>query len=810
MSPRLEPVLGREVELVADRRRVVLGGGLLLAFFAASLKAHARGDPARVNPAGPQPVSNKEVDVNAGEAFTGVLPAAFIRIAPDNSIALIIPATEFGQGIYTGECMLLCEELEAGLDQVKPEPAPPNEALYKQPLLQLQATGGSTSIRAAWTPMRKAAAAARIMLIQAAAQAWGVDPAACSAQRAAIRHPPSGRSVTYGQVAEAASRLPVPQQVPLKDPGQWRLIGRRMQRVDTPAKANGAARFGIDIMVPGMKFAAIAHCPSLGGRLVAVDEAPARAVPGVLQVVRLPDAVAVVGDHFWAAQQGLGALRPVWDPGPNASLSTADLKASLEATSLKGQAAVAVQTGSFDRAFRDADRRIERVYWQPFLSHAPMEPQAAVVHVRGDGVELWCGTQVPSRAQAAVARICGVAPEKVTLNNQLMGGAFGRKLETDYVEQAARVAKACPFPVKLVWSREQDMQHDCYRPMYVDRISAGVDVHGEPVAWRHRVTAGSVTARWAPSGMRPNGVDPDAVEEVEDPVYGAFPNMLVDYVQWRPPRGLTVSWWRGVGPTHGIFVVESFVDELAFAAGRDPYEYRRALLRNVPRGRAVLEAAAHAAGWGSPLPSGTGRGIIVQKSFGSYIAAVVEAAVSDDGDVALRRVVAAVDCGYTVNPNLVKQQIEGGLIFGLTAALYQGVTFEGGRVQQSNFNDYRMLRINETPPIEVLHLPTANPPGGIGEAGTTAAAPALTNAVFAAVGVRLRELPIDRALLKRGARKRRWKGTWAPPLALLGAAAAEPSPSPPPPGDGDREAVEGATPTPEAAPPDAAPPEAEP
>jgi isoquinoline 1-oxidoreductase beta subunit len=489
----------------------------------------------------------------------------------------------------------------------------------------------------------------------------------------------------------------------------------------------------------------------------------------VLQVVRLPNAVAVVGEHFWAAKQGLDALRPVWDEGPNARLDTARLWADLDATSRKGAGAVAVSQGDFNRAFRDADRRLEAVYRQPLLCHAPMEPQAAVVHVRGDGVEVWCGTQVPTRAQAAVAKICGVPQESVILHNQLIGGAFGRKLETDYVEQAAQVAKACPWPVKLVWSREQDTRHDNYRPMYIDRISAGVGTHGEPVAWRHRVTAASVTARFAPAGMRPNGVDPDAVEEAEDPVYGVFPNMLVDYVQWRPPPGLVVSWWRGVGPTHNIFVVESFIDELAAAAGRDPYDYRRALLARSPRGRAVLEACAKAADWGGALPHGAGRGIIVQKCFGSYLAVVVEAAVSDAGDVTLRRITAAVDCGLTVNPNVVKQQIEGGLIFGLTAALHQQITLARGRVQQSNFHDYRMLRINETPAVKVVHLDSREAPGGIGETGTTAAAPALCNAIFAATGVRLREVPVDRAQLVRGARKRRWKGTVQPTLAAAAA-----------------------------------------
>ncbi|MFD1108157.1 xanthine dehydrogenase family protein molybdopterin-binding subunit [Pseudoroseomonas ludipueritiae] len=742
MAPVLTgPSYGR-VEAGTMPRRGLLGTGLVLAFAALGRrKAHAAGEQP-----GLRSLQNEAGGGKTGDAFQGFAPGGFIRIAPDGGVTLIMPNAEMGQGIYTAEATLLAEELEVGLDQVKLEAAPPNEDLYKQPLLQSQSTGGSTSVRGAWVPLRQAGAAARTMLVGAAAARWGVPAAECTAQRGAVTHGPSGRSLSYGELVEDAGRQPVPQDVPLKDPAQWQIIGKPVKRLDTPGKTDGSAVFGIDIRLPDMKVAAVSACPVFGGKLRGLDEAAARATPGVRDIIRIEDAVAVVGDHYWAAAQGLRALRIDWDNGPNAKVSSSEVIGRLREAYGKRPAVQARHDGDVDGAMARAAKRVEAAYELPFLAHATMEPINTTIHVRPDGCDIWVGTQVPTVAQSIAAKVLGLPPEKVAIHNQLIGGGFGRRLVADSIGQAAAIAKQVSYPLKIVWSREEDIQHDFYRPAYYDRISAGLGPDGLPVAWVDHVTGGSVMGHYFPGGLPEGKLDADAVEGAQQPPYD-LPAVHVDWTREDPP--VPITWWRGVGPTHNVYVVESFMDELAHAAGRDPVDYRRALLGKLPRARAVLDLAAEKSGWGTPLPAGCGRGVSLHDSFGSYLAVVVEVAVSDLGEVKLRRVVAAVDCGQTINPDTVAAQIEGGLVFGLSAALYSDITFEGGRVQQSNFNDYRMMRMNETPPLEVHQIRNSENPGGIGENGTVSAAPALANAVFAATGKRLRRYPIDRRELIR-------------------------------------------------------------
>jgi CO/xanthine dehydrogenase Mo-binding subunit len=672
-------------------------------------------------------------------------PNAFIRIGSDGRVTLVMNQVEMGQGTYTSMPMLMAEELEVGLDQVRLEHAPPDDKLYGLPGFGIQVTGASTSVRLQYESLRRAGATARTMLVAAAAQRWNVDPVSCRAARGTVLHPPSGRTLSYGALADTAAKMPAPTSVALKEPKDFRLIGTPAKRLDTPAKVNGAAQYGIDIRLPGMKIATVAASPVLGGKLASVDDTRAKAIPGVRQIVRLDDAVAVVADHMWAAKQGLKALEIRWDDGPNGTIGTADVVQGLEEASHKpgvvvrneGDAAAAL-------AGTGTSNRIESIYDVPYLSHAPMEPINCTVHVRPDRCEVWTGSQILPRVQAAAAKVTGLPLEKVEVHNFYMGGGFGRRLEADYVPDAVRIAQKVDGPVKVIWTREEDMQHDVYRPHYYDRIAAALDASGRPIAWTHRIVGPSIMARWAPPLFK-DGIDEDAVDSAAQLLYD-IPAIRVEYVRHETPVVQT-GFWRGVGNTHNNFVIESFMDELAAAAKQDPVAYRRALLHKSPRATAVLDAVAQASGWGTPLPEGHGRGVsVLYCSWGSYLAAVAEVSVSKAGEVRVHRVVCAVDCGVVVNPDTVKAQIEGGIVFGLGGILWGEVTLKNGRVEQSNFHDFRVMRINETPKIEVHLVRNTEAPGGIGEPGTSVTGAALANAVFAATGKRIRKLPLEKEL----------------------------------------------------------------
>ena len=672
-------------------------------------------------------------------------PSAFIRIGSDGQIVLTMPYVEMGQGTYTSIPMLIAEELEVELEQVRLEHAPPNERLYANPLLGVQATGNSNAIRGAWKPLREAGAAARTMLVAAAAKRWNVDPAACRAERGQVLHAATGRSIRYGELAADAARIPVPQKVTLKEPKEFRLIGTPAKRLDTPAKVNGTAVYGIDVRPPGVKIATLAQSPVFGGRLKDVNDTAARAVKGVRQIVRLDDAVAVVADHMGAAKKGLEALVIQWEDGPHGNLTTAAIAAELEKATL-GPGAVAQSFGDADRAMAGAVTRVDAIYQLPFLAHAALEPMNCTVHVRKDGCEVWVGTQAIARAQAAAANAAGLPVDQVVVHNHLIGGGFGRRLEADGVAQAVQIARHVDGPVKVVWTREEDIQHDMYRPYWFDRLSAGLDQNGRPAAWTHRFAGSSVIARYLPPAFK-DGIDPDSVEGAINLPY-AIPNLRVEYLRVEPPA-IPTAFWRSVGPSHSVFVVESFMDELAAAARQDPVAYRLALLDKAPRARAVLDLAAEKASWGQALPKRSGRGVSLQSVFGSYLAQVAELEVSNEGAVRVRRVVCAVDCGTVVNPDTVEAQIQSGIIFGATATLYGEITVKDGRVEQTNFDTYQIMRMNEAPVIEVHIVESTEPPGGMGEAGTSAIVPAIANAVYAATGKRLRKMPVDSNLLKQ-------------------------------------------------------------
>jgi isoquinoline 1-oxidoreductase subunit beta len=720
--------VARKISSEVSRRGVLTGGlagGFLLAFH---LPARAANEPV-------QPP-----DVTEGR----FAPNAFIRIDTAGKTTLVMPQVEMGQGVYTAVAMILAEELDADYSQVTLQHAPPNDKLYGNPTFGLQVTGNSNSIRAFWKPLRTAGASARAMLVQAAAQQWQVEPASCTASNGQVVHADSGRKLSYGELTGAAGGQTPPKDVPLKDPKNFTLIGKPLKRFDTPDKVNGKAVYGIDAMLPGMKFATLAACPVFGGKVGTVDDRAARKIPGVQKIVVLDDMVAVVGDHMWAAKKGLDALSVTWNEGPNANVSSKDIWQDLRAASEK-DGVVAKSEGDIAKGLATGDR-LDASYELPFLAHATMEPLSATVHLKPDSCEVWTGTQIMTRVQSEAAKAAGLPVEKVVVNNHLLGGGFGRKLEPDMVVAAVRIARHVDGPVKVVWTREEDIQHDIYRPVYRDTIAATVK-DGKIVGWKYRVTGSAILARWLPPAFQ-KGIDIDAIDSAVDMPYD-IPNFHVEYVRAEPPA-VPTGFWRGVGPNNNVFAIECFMDELARKAGKDPIAFRRDMLGKNPRLKAALDLVAEKSNWGQPLPARVGRGVSVQPSFGSFIATVVEAEVDEQGEVHLRRVTSAVDTGIPVNPDTIVAQLQGGLIFGLTAALYGEITIAKGRVQQSNFNDYRMLRIDQVPKIDVHVINSGEEPGGIGETGVTAGPPALRNAIYAATGIALRRLPIDRAMIAAG------------------------------------------------------------
>ena len=667
-------------------------------------------------------------------------PNAWLRIGADDSVLVIVDRSEMGQGVTTALPMLLAEELEADWSRIKIEFAPADKA-YTNPMFGMQGTGGSTSVRAAYTPLRKAGAAARELLVAAAAQTWGVEQAECRAERGAVVHAPTKRRLTYGKLVAKAATLAAPPAVPLKDPKDWKILGTRVRRLDTPPKVDGSAQFGIDVKVPGMLVAVIARSPVFGGKVKSVDAVKAKAVPGVRQVVQISSGVAVVADGYWPAKKGRDALAVTWDDGPTASVSSATI-AQLFGQRAEQPGAVARHDGDPDGTLGSAPAKVDAVYDLPFLAHATMEPMNCTAHVRADGVDIWAPTQFQTGAQGLGAKMGGVTPDKVKVHTTYLGGGFGRRFELDFIQEALETSKAVGAPVKVIWSREDDIRNAQYRPANHHRLRAGLDASGQPVAWTHRIVAPSIMARVFPDTIK-NGLDEEAVEGGVGMPY-TISNVHVDYLL--TDTGIPVGFWRSVNNSYNAFAVESFIDELAHAAKKDPYEFRRDLLGKAPRHLGALNLAATKAGWGTPLPAGRARGIAVYKSFDSYVAEVAEVSVGSDGAPRVHRVVCAVDCGPVVNPDIVEAQMQSAIVYGLTAALWGEITIDKGRVQQSNFHDYRMLRLAEMPVVEVHIVPSSDAQGGVGEPGTPPIAPAVCNAIFALTGKRIRKLPIGKVV----------------------------------------------------------------
>lgn len=699
--------------------------------------------------------------VGAAKMMTGqgtgkpFAPNAFIRIAPDDTVTVIVKHLEMGQGVNTGLPTLVAEELDVPWEKIRVESAPADAKLYNNLLWgPMQGTGGSTAMANSFEQLRRAGATARAMLIAAAADNWKVDASTLVTRDGMVLHRASGRKANYGQLAEKAASMPQPAEVQLKSPKDFKYIGKQFKRTDSKAKANGSAQFASDLRLPGQLTALIARPPLFGAKLRRVHAEQAKATPGVRAVVEVPRGVAVIATDFWSAKKGRDALQVEWDETGAERVSTADQREQYLGL-LKQPGKVARNEGDAAQALAQAAKKLEATFEFPYLAHAPMEPLNCVVRLKEGGCEIWAGSQSQTGDQATAARILGLKPEQVQIHTMLAGGSFGRRANptSDYIAEAVSVAKAASHlnaPIHLMWTREDDLRGGYYRPMFVHAISGGLDVQGNPVAWNQRLVGQSIAANTAFEGaMIKDGVDVTSVEGASNLAY-AIPNLHVELHS--PKLGVPVLWWRSVGHTHTAFSTEIFIDELAIAAGKDPYEFRHSLLAHQPRHKGVLELAAAKAGWGKPLApkSGVrrGRGIAVHESFRSFVAEVAEVSVRPDGSFTVDRVVCAVDCGLAVNPDQVTAQMEGGIGFALSAALHSAITFKVGRVEQSNFNDYPQLRISGMPQVEVHIVPSQVAPSGVGEPGVPPLAPAVANALFAATGKRLRKLPFETTELR--------------------------------------------------------------
>jgi isoquinoline 1-oxidoreductase subunit beta len=690
------------------------------------------------------PLAGRRAQAQDRQANT-FAPNAWLRITPDNKVTVVCGSAEMGQGVLTAIPMMVAEELDADWKLVSVEQAPVNQA-YNNPMFGMQATGGSTTVRAHWLPVRQAGAAAREMLVAAAAAQWKLEPNTLRTQAGHVIGP-GGKKIAYGALVQSASEQPVPEKPLLKSSKDFKIMGKPTRRLDTPAKVNGTAKFGIDAQVEGMLVAVMARAPAAGAKPKSFDEAKARAIKGVRSVITIPSGVAVLADGYWAAKQGRDALDVQWDLGAGAELSSAKVSAMLgEAADQAG--AVAFEKGSLTGAI--TTQQLRATYEVPYLAHACMEPLNCLAWVQkaagGDEVTIWAGTQSQGPSQGILGQVAQVTPAKVKVNTLLLGGGFGRRFAPDFTIDATLLSKASGRPVKLIYTREDDMAAGYYRPASLVRFEAGLDAQGRAVALRAHIACPSIMAASGFMKIPENGVDAMSVEGLADHPY-EIPNQRIAYGRAEP--GPQVWFWRSVGHSQNAFFIESFIDELAAAAKADPLQYRLALLSKKPRHKAVLELAAAKAGWGKPLAKGRFHGIAVAESFGSYVAEVAEVSVSEDGTPRVHKVTAAVDCGLTVNPLTIARQIEGAIVFGLSAALYGKISHKDGRVEQSNFHDYALLRLSEMPSVEVHIMPSNDAPGGIGEPGTPPIAPALANAIFAATGKRIRSLPVDTALLKK-------------------------------------------------------------